>query len=113
MADPITLLKGKIYNIAHFDQKNRNDIQHIKILCLCVPLFISKSISVAEDDPKAGRPCLNDLERVLAISASPEAAKVGLQLGINWLELLPLAAIRASSNAKLQAFAEKRLKHCR
>lgn len=111
MADPITLLAGKIYNVAYFDQKNRNDIQHIKILCLCVRVFFSKLIAVAEQDPKAARTCLNDLERGLALFASPDAAKVGVMLGINWLDLIPLAALRASPNAKLQSFAEKRLKH--
>jgi len=113
VADPITLLAGKIYNVAHFDQKNRNDIQHVKILCLCVPVFLSKRVEAAERLPKAARTCLDGLERVLALSASPDAAKVGVELGINWLDLIPLAALRASPNAKLQSFAEKRLKHWR
>jgi len=113
MADPITLLAGKIYNVAHFDQKNRNDIQHIIILCLCVPLFFSKLVAVAEQDPNAARPCLNDLERVLALCSTPEAAKVAVSLRINWLDLIPLDALRASSNEKLQSFAEKRLKRWR
>ncbi len=113
VADPITLLAGKIYNVAHFDQKNRNDIQHVRILCLCVPIFLSKRVTAAEKLPKAARTCLDSLERVLTLSASPDAAKVGVVLGINWLDLIPLGALSASPNGKLQAFAEKRLKHWR
>jgi hypothetical protein len=86
IADPITLLAGKIYNVAHIDQKNRHDIQHIRILCLCVPVFLSKRVFAAEQLPKAARTCLDSLEQVLALCASPDAAKVGVALGINWLD---------------------------
>jgi hypothetical protein len=113
IADPITLLAGKIYNVVHIDQKHRHDIQHVKILCLCVPVFLSRRVSAAEQLPKATRTCLDSLQQVLALCASPDAAKVGITLGINWLDLIPLAALRSSPNAKLQSFAEKRLKHWR
>ena len=109
VVDPISLLVGKVYNVVHIDQKDRHDIQHVKILFLCVPVFLSKLVAEAEQNPRAARTCLNDLERVLALSASADAAKVSVKLGINWLELIPLKLLRSSSNPRLQAFADKRL----
>jgi hypothetical protein len=45
VADPITMLKAKLYNLVELDQRGRNDRNHVEILWFCVPLFLERQLT--------------------------------------------------------------------
>lgn len=106
VADPITMLKAKLHNLVELDQRDRNDRNHVEILRICVPLFLERQLTAAEETDAAARECLRSMQRVVEMSLSA----VALQLGqFDWKALIPTERLKEMRNRRLTNFREQQL----
>jgi sulfur carrier protein ThiS len=110
VADPITMLKAKLQNVADLDQRGRSDERHVKILMLCVPLFLAKQLLSADETDTAARECLRNMQRIIALSGAPVARRVMKGKRFKWSKLLPIAGLERVKNARLTNFRDYQLK---
>ncbi len=104
---PLLLVKEKTRLLHTVNQRERNDLQHVKILLLCVRGHLRSRIEEAGVDPKKGRVFVNLLHEVGYFARSRDAVFVSREFGIDWEHILPLNAIYASKNPKIITFREK------
>jgi len=100
------MLKAKLHNLVELDQRGRNDRNHVDILRLCVPLFLTRQLSAADETDAAARQCLRSIQRILGLSRSPIARQVA---GFDWQSFVPLDRVAQARNARLKSFREKQL----
>jgi hypothetical protein len=106
VADPITMLKAKLHNVVELDQRGRNDKNHVEILRICVPLFLERQLTAAEEVDAAARRCLRNIQRVLELSRSPIARRFGQ---FDWKVLLPMDSLKNVRSPRLENFREQQL----
>jgi hypothetical protein len=109
VADPISLLSCKLYLALKVDQKERRDVEHLRILLLCVRAFLRETLLGVEAGSLPARGWLGALERVLKLAESSRGKKAVRTLEVDWTEALPLAEIAASPHPAAKGFREKRL----
>ena len=107
VADPITMLKAKLHNLVELDQRGRNDRNHVDILRLCVPLFLTRQLAAADETDAAARQCLRSIQRILELNRSLIARHVAQ---VDWQTLIPMDRLRQTGNVRLKNFREKQLK---
>lgn len=106
VADPITMLKSKVHNLVELDQRGRNDRNHVEILQLCVPLFLERQLTAAEETDAAARECLRNMQRVLELNRSAIAKQI---CEFDWKALIPLKRLNEARNRRLKNFREQQL----
>jgi hypothetical protein len=109
VADPISLLSCKLYLALKVDQKERRDVEHLRIMLLCVRGFLRETLHGVEAGSLPARGWLGALERVLKLAESSRGKKAVRTLEVDWTEALPLAEIAASPHPAAKGFREKRL----
>jgi hypothetical protein len=97
VADPITMLKSKLHNVVDLDQRGRNDRNHVEILRLCVPLFLERQLSAAEEFDAAARDCLRNMQRIIKLSRLPIARRIGQ---FDWNALIPIARLTRATDRR-------------
>jgi hypothetical protein len=110
VADPVTMLKAKLHNVADLNQRGRSDKRHVKILMLCVPLFLTKQLLSADETDTAARQCLRNMQRIIALSRAPVVQRLKTAKRFNWSRLLPITRLERVKNARLKNFRDYQLK---
>ncbi len=109
IADPISLLCCKLYLTVKVDQKERRDVEHLRIMLLCVRAFLRETLRGVETGALPARGWLGAVERVLKLAESSRGKKAVPTLGVDWTQALPLTEIAASGHRTARQFREKRL----
>jgi len=110
VADPISLLSCKLYLALKVDQRERRDVEHLRIMLLCVRGFLRETLRGVEAGTLPARGWLGALERVLKLAESNLGKRAVRTLGMDWTQSLPLTEIAASGHRAAKAFREKRLR---
>jgi hypothetical protein len=110
VADPITTLKAKLYNLAELDQKRRSDARHVEIMMLCVPLFLKKQLLSADETDTAARECLCNVQRVIKLGDADVARQAMQAKRFSWSVLLPIAELGEVRNVCLRKFRDQQLR---
>lgn len=109
VADPISLLSCKLYLALHVDQKERRDVEHLRIMLVCVRAFLRETLRGVEAGALPARGWLGAVERVLKLAESSHGKKAVRTLGVDWTQALPLTEIAVSNHRAAIPFREKRL----
>ena len=109
--DPLSLLSSKLFLALKVDQKERRDVEHLRIMRLCVRAFLRETLRGVEAGALPARGWLGAVERVLKLAQSNQGKKAVRALGVDWTQALPLTEIAASNHRAAKQFREKRLVH--
>ena len=109
VADPISLLYCKLYLALKVDQRERRDVEHLRIMLLCVRAFLRETLHGVEAGALPARGWLGAMERVLKLAESGRGRKAVRTLGVDWMQALPLAEIAASDHQAAKRLRERRL----
>jgi hypothetical protein len=104
---PHLLLQAKLENALRLDQRDRQDIKHVKIMALVLREFLLEVVttSTAETEKYA----LQLLQKVLTILNSDNARKFTRRHKIAFSDIMSTEALRSSPLRKLANFGEKEL----
>jgi hypothetical protein len=105
--DPISLLACKLELSAEVSQQDRRDVEHLRILLRCVPAFLAEILGQVELNELPARDWLNVVKRVLKLTRSSRALKLGHTHRIDWAKILPVGAIARCSNPAIRRFYER------
>lgn len=107
--DPISLLVCKVNLALTVSQENRQDIEHLKILCFCVRGFLREVLREVELGNIPAKGWLGAVNKVMKLAKSTHGRKAAKQFEITWSEIPPRAEIAGSQNEKITQFREKQL----
>ena len=107
--DPLSLLDSKLRLALDLDQKERRDVEHLRIMLVCVRAFLRETLRGVEAGALPARGWLGAVERVLKLAESSRGKKAVRKLGVDWTQALPLTEIAASGHRAAMRFREKRL----
>jgi hypothetical protein len=107
--DPLSLLDSKLHLALKVNQKERRDVEHLRIMLLCVRAFLRETLHGVEAGSLPARGWLGALERVLKLAESSRGKKAVRTLQVDWTEAFPLAEIAASSHPAAKGVRERRL----
>ncbi|HUJ11375.1 MAG TPA: hypothetical protein VL171_15270 [Verrucomicrobiae bacterium] len=109
---PITLLTAKAEAAVHLPQnkpgQERQDVRHLQMMVLCVRSFLREQIVETEAGELEVRDCLDLHQKVLKVLSSYTAGQARRKYGIDWLEIMPVEALKVSREMKLRNFVEQR-----
>ena len=109
-SDPITMFKAKLHNLVELSQEGRNDARHVKILRLCIPVFLRAQLRSADKTDAAAKQSLRTIQRVLKLSELQMVRRIPRELRFDWKQLIPIARIKKVRNARIKNFRENQLK---
>ena len=104
---PHLLLQAKLENSLKLDQRERQDVKHVKIIALVLREFLREVISTASAENE--KPALQLLRRVLEILVSENAREFTSRYKVAFADIMPDGDLRASPLRKLANFGEKEL----
>ena len=107
--DPISLLYSKTHCALKYDQKDRQDVAHVRILVPCVRGFLKEALEEAGITSPLIRGVISAMERAMKLAQSSKGRKLAAQHGILWERLLPIKEIEVSVDSRLSRFREHRL----
>jgi hypothetical protein len=99
---PLHCLFGKTAGLAQIPQAGRQDLKHLKLSILIVHAFLTERLGEV-------RPLLNNIENVFDLAMNELGLRVWRHHGVEIEKALPLEAIAAQADERLQKFAEMRL----
>jgi hypothetical protein len=99
---PLHCLIGKTAGLAQIPQGGRQDLKHLKLSILIVHAFLMERLGEV-------RPLLNNIEHIFDVAREEIGLRVWRAHGVEIEKALPLEAIAAQSDERLQKFAEMRL----
>jgi hypothetical protein len=104
---PHLLLQAKLENALKLDQRDRQDVKHVKIMALVLREFLREVISTASAENE--KPALQLLRKVLEILVSENAREFTRRYKVTFTDIMPDGDLRASPLRKLVNFGEKEL----
>ena len=107
--DPISLLASKLELAATVQQRDRQDVVHLKILLPCVRAFLDELLQQVDLGRLPAKDWLKIVNQVLKLTTNQRAQKIAGKYHINWQDILPLPGIAKSQNEKIARFREKQL----
>ena len=107
--DPISLLACKLKLAATVPQERRRDVEHLRILVPCVRAFLGDLLQQVEAGNLPARAWLKVVNEAMKLATSLHARRIAGKHGINWPDILPLAALARSENYQIRRFREQRL----
>lgn len=107
--DPVSLLVCKTNLSLTVDQKERRDVEHMKILVICTRAFLRETLAGVEAGELPARGWLGAVERVLKLAESTTGKKASRKLGVDWRQALPEKEIAASRDRLVVKFRSVRL----
>ena len=109
-SDPITTFKAKLHNLTELPQEGRNDARHLKILRLCIPLFLGAQLLSADKTDAAAKQSLRAIQRILKLSVSRVARRMPAELQFDWKELIPIERLNKVRNGRIKNFRKLQFK---
>jgi hypothetical protein len=107
--DPVSLLVCKINLALTVDQKQRRDVEHLRILVICVRAFLRETLQGVTKGELPARGWLGAVERVLKLGESAIGKKAAHKFDLNWTDALPEKEIAASKLPLVGQLRQKRL----
>ncbi|PWU19561.1 MAG: hypothetical protein C5B50_06250 [Verrucomicrobia bacterium] len=107
--DPVSLLASKLYLALRVKQDERRDVEHMRIMVLCVRAFLRETLRGVETGDLPARGWLGAIERVLKLAEASRGLKAARDLEVDWIQALPLIEIAASTHRAAIQLREKRL----
>jgi hypothetical protein len=107
--DPVSLLACKLELVASVSQEKRRDLPHLRMLVPCVRAFLGEFLQQVEAGQLPVRGWLGAANQVIKLTTSVRARKLAKKHGLDWAEILPLAAIAKSEHEKIRRFREQQL----
>ena len=107
--DPISLLCCKAKLALAVDQKNRRDVEHLRIMVVCVRAFLRETLRGVEAGELSTRGWLAAVERVLKLAESATGRKAAKKFELNWQDALPTEEIVRSKLRAVVLLRERRL----
>jgi hypothetical protein len=107
--DPISLLFCKVTLALTVSQEKRQDVEHLKILIICVRGFLREVLEEVEQGRIPARGWLGAVNKMMKLAKSTHGRKVVNKFGVSWSEILPQAEIARCKNGKIVSFREKQL----
>ncbi|MEI6820052.1 MAG: hypothetical protein WCL19_10685 [Verrucomicrobiota bacterium] len=107
---PIKVLKAKICNVVTLDQRDRNDVNHVQIMILCVREFILDLLASAAAGRVSQRDVVDLLEELREILLRPVAAKAEKMWNLDFDQVWPIEELTGSKMQKIERFVEYRIK---
>lgn len=107
---PIKLLKAKICNVVTLDQAERNDLNHVQIMILCVREFILDLVASAADGSVSQRDVVDLLEELREIVLSPLARKAEEMWNLDFSKVWPIKELIDSEMQKIERFVQYRIR---
>jgi hypothetical protein len=104
---PHLLLQAKLENALKLDQRERQDVKHVKIMALVLREFLREVVATASAENE--KPALQLLRRVLAILVSENAREFTRRHQVTFADGMPEWDLRASPLRKLANFGQKEL----
>lgn len=104
---PHLLLQAKLENARRLDQRERQDVKHVKIMALVLREFLREVVLTASAENEKYAVLL--LRRALDILMSNNAREFTRRHGVLFTEIMPEADLRASPLRKLSDFGQKEL----
>ena len=107
--DPISLLACKVELALTVSQQKRQDAVHLKILLRCVRGFLRELLMQVEQGNVPVKGWLGAVNRLFKLAKTKHGRRAAQKYAFNWSDVLPLAEIYQSKNAKIRLFREKQL----
>lgn len=107
--DPISLLASKLELAATVQQRDRQDVGHLKILLPCVRAFLGELLRQVDLGQLPAKDWLKIVNQVLKLTTRHRAQRIASKHHINWPDILPLRGIAKSQDEKIKRFREKQL----
>ena len=107
--DPISLLLCKVKLALTVSQKDRQDVEHLKILFYCVRGFLRDALPEVEHGNAPVKGWLGAVNKLAKLVKSAQGRKAAKKYEIRWSEILPLTEIAKCKNEKIILFREKQL----
>lgn len=107
--DPISLLCCKVNLALTVSQKDRQDVEHLKILIYCVRGFLREFLQEVERGNLPVKGWLGAVNKLAKLAKSTHGRKASEKFEVNWSEILPLQEIAKAKNEKIISFREKQL----
>jgi hypothetical protein len=99
---PHLLLEAKVANALKLDQRDRQDVKHVKIMALVLREFLRDVVAGASRANE--RDALELLKTVLALLGSANVREVALRFAIDFTDVMPAEALQATPLPKLAKF---------
>jgi len=106
---PIKLLKAKICNAVTLDQKERNDLNHVRIMIECVREFVRDILLGVASGHIAQRQLVNLLEELRDVVTSPLSKKACEMWGFDFGKVWPRGDLESCRLQKIERFVQHRL----
>lgn len=104
---PHLLFQAKLENALRLDQRDRQDVKHVKIMALVLREFLREVVKTASAENE--KPALQLFRQVLAILASDSAREFTHRYRVAFTDIMPEGDLRASPLRKLANFGGKEL----
>jgi hypothetical protein len=107
--NPISLLVCKVELALTVSQQKRQDVEHLKILFLCVRGFLREWLREVEAERLPAKGWLGAVNRLFKLAKSTQGKKAAKKFGVEWRDILPLEEIASAANQKISTFREKQI----
>lgn len=89
--------------------KQRQDVEHLKILVFCVRGFLRDVLGEVERGTIPAKGWLGAVNKLSGLAKSTHGRKAAKNFELVWSEILPLAEIAQAKNEKIISFRENQL----
>ena len=107
--DPISLLCCKVSLALTVPQKDRQDVEHLKILIHCVRGFLRELLREVERGNLPAKGWLGAVNKLAKLAKTTQGRKAAEKFGVSWPDVLPLPEIAKARNEKIVSFRENQL----
>jgi hypothetical protein len=107
--NPIALLRSKAHLARRVAQSDRQDVNHLHIMVICVRAFLREVLAAVEKGALPPRDWLNIVKDLLSFTESDLGTKVARLHGLDWSVILPELQTASVFSASIRTFYEKRV----
>ena len=107
--DPISLLVCKVNLALTVSQEKRQDVEHLKILIVCVRGFLREILHEVECGRIPAKGWLGAVNKLMKLARSTRGRSSARKFEVDWSDMLPQTEIARCKNEKIVSFREKQL----
>lgn len=107
--NPVSLLICKLELALTVSQQKRRDIEHLRILILCVRGFLREILEHVDRGALPAKGWLGAVKQILKATTSARGHRAAKRFKIDWSEVFPFSEIARSKHDKIVQFREKQL----
>ena len=107
--DPLYLFKGKCHNFIDLNQAGRQDLRHLEILKLVIPMHLDSALERACENAISQRELINEIKLLLSFKKDDRVRDVLVALDCKLSDLLPLDRLNSCGLEKVERFVSSQL----